>query len=182
MSRLLIMPLLALFLFACDDGGTAAEGIYEIASWTENVDSCDSEGASIAADEFDEFLYVTNSEFFGQEFVSVATCLDLETCRMDVADDSINLSGFAFEDGSDSAGWSGSGYFISGSDTCSGEVFEDRLLVTDEGVTIERRSKDVEGIPKDSDGFCDGDAAKKMAKSLPCTRLEVIGALLEEVI
>jgi len=180
MSHRFILPLLAVFLFACDDGGTAASGIYQIASWTENVDGCDAEGASIAADNSDDFLYVKNSEFFGQEFVSVATCLDLDTCRTDAADDTINLGGFAFEKGSDSDGWTSSGYFISGSDTCSGEVFEDRLLIADDGVTIERRAKAVDGIPTDSDGFCDGDAAETMAKSLPCSRLEVIQAALQE--
>lgn len=180
MSRRLIMPLLALFLFACDDGGTAAEGIYQITSWTENSDSCDSEGASIAADSSDAFLYVANSEFFGQEFVSVATCPDFEACRTELDEGTINLGGFAFEKGSDSDGWSSSGHFISGSDTCGGEVFEDRLLVADDGVTVERRAKAVDGIPLDSDGFCDGDAAEAMAKSLPCTRLEVIAGTLQE--
>jgi hypothetical protein len=31
-------------------GGTAAEGIYQLTSWTENTASCDAEGASIADD------------------------------------------------------------------------------------------------------------------------------------
>lgn len=181
MPRSLIIPILALFLFACDDGGTAAEGIYQITSWTENVGSCDAEGASIAADNSDEFLYVVNSEFFGQEFVSAATCLDLENCRTEIADDTINLGGFAFENGDDSKGWSSSGYFLSGSSgNCGGEVYEDRLLIVDDTVTVERRAKAVDGIPDDSDGFCDSDAAERMAKSLPCTRLEVMKASLQE--
>jgi hypothetical protein len=180
MQRSILVPFLALFLFACGDSGTAAEGIYQIASWTENVDSCDSEGASIAEDNSNTFLYVENAEFFGQEFINVATCPDLETCRSEAEDDTINLGGFAFESGSDSDGWTSSGYFLSGQDTCGGEVFEDRLLVTDDGVTIERRAKIVEGIPLDSDGFCDGDAAEAMAKSLPCARLEVLQGTLQE--
>tara|TARA_R110002096_G_scaffold239101_1_gene430751 strand:+ start:121293 stop:121838 length:546 start_codon:yes stop_codon:yes gene_type:complete len=179
MPRSILLSIFAVFLFACDGGGTGAAGIYEIASWTENPDSCDSEGASVAENNSDTFLYVENAEFFGQEFVNVGMCPDLEACRSEASDDTINLGGFAFEDGSDSKGWSSTGYFIGG-DTCSGETYADTLLITDEGVTIERRATDVDGVPKDSDGFCDGDAAVEMAKSLPCSRLEVLKAELQE--
>lgn len=42
----------------------------------------------------------------------------------------------------------------------------------------ERRSTAVANIPRDSDDFCDGDAAEAMAKTLPCTRFERIQASL----
>lgn len=171
----------ALCLGACGGDLTALEGIYEVSEWTENESGCDSPGESILADQTEKLLYLRAENFFGVEFLNAVPCANLEECREEAADETISLNGFAFEDGSDSSGWRGTGHFISGSDTCSGEVFEDTLeSLDDDSLLLTRRSVAVEGVPLDSDGFCDGDAAEEMAETLPCTRLEQIRAVLAE--
>jgi len=176
--------IVALVLIAgCSDDGIATghAGIYSVTSWTLNEAGCDELGPSIADSE-NAFFYVSNQSFFGSDFISATDCVDLGACQSEVADDTINLSGYAFEAGSDADGWTGSGYFLGGgAGTCSGDVFDDLLTVDAAGeARIERRTVRVENIPNDPSDGCDIDAALAMAESLPCTELEtIVGTLVE---
>jgi hypothetical protein len=176
--------MVALVLLAgCSDDAIATDhaGIYSVTSWTQNEAGCDEPGSSIA-DGKNAFFYVANQSFFGAEFIQAADCVDLSACRMEVDDNTINLSGYAFEEGSDSDGWTGTGYILGGgADSCSGNVFDDRLTIPADGeIQIERRSVFVENIPIDPDQGCDEEAAQKMAKTLPCSELETIRGTLAE--
>ena len=164
---------------ACGGGGlTDLEGIYMISAWTENDASCDADGASILDAQTETVFYIKSEDFLGAEFVNVVLCPDLNDCATRAADDeTIHIDRFSFEDGSDSSGWTGSGYSLSsgGGQACSGEVLEVALTSPADGqIRIEVQEKDVTDIGLDSDGFCDGDAAEAKAASQPCDRLEVL--------
>ena len=175
---------LASVLASCGagDSQTALEGIYSISEWTENETGCEAPGTSILASQNEQSIYIKTVDFFGAKFINVVPCSDLATCRAEWQDDTLSLSGYPFDTGSDAAGWTGgSSAFSVVSETCSGELFEDRLeSIDDQTVQVTRRAIEVEGVPLDSDGFCDDDVAKEMARNRPCTRMEQITAVLVE--
>jgi hypothetical protein len=161
----------------CSEDLTALEGVYQIQTWTENATGCDSDGDSVLADRTDDHFYLKAESYPGQEFLNLVLCEGLEACAATAAEDTINI-GFGFESGSDSAGWRGSGYTLGGSDICSGEVRDTRLSETSAGqLRFEIRRTFVEGVPLDTDGFCDSDAAIAAAASQGCEALEVTTAM-----
>ncbi len=172
---------LAVSAVACGDPLTAYEGIYEISGWSENPDSCASDGDSILDQQSNTALLVREQEFFGVEFVSAVPCQDVADCEQRAADeDTIDLSGFTFDEGDDDSGWTGSSYILyddgAGGD-CSGEVRQATMTSPSNDVLrIATEFKDVTGIGHDADGFCDGDEAKEVAADQACDRLEVIEA------
>jgi hypothetical protein len=168
---------IAVTLAGCSEELTALEGVYEIESWTQNDTGCDSDGASILADQTDDHFYLKAENLFGQEFLNLVLCEGLAACTVLAGEDTINL-GFGLDSGSDGAGWTGSGYSLGGSDTCSGEIRDNRLEETAGGeLRFEIRRTFVEGVPLDADGFCDSDAAIEMAESQGCEGLEVTTAV-----
>lgn len=66
---------------------------------------------------------------------------------------------------------------------CSGTVFLNVLTSPADGVVrVEIESKDVSGIGRDEDDFCDTDAAIAMEPDLPCTSLEVFeGSFVQDI-
>jgi hypothetical protein len=168
---------LAIMVSGCDDDLTALEGVYEIQTWTENTTGCDSDGDSILEERSDDHFYLKAENLFGQEFLNLVLCEGLDTCLTTAAEDTINL-GFGLDSGSDGAGWTGSGYTLGGSDTCSGEVRNNSLVESEAGqLRFEIRRTFVEDVPLDSDGFCDSDAAIAAAESQGCEGLEVTTAM-----
>lgn len=164
-------------LAGCDSEFSALEGVYEIQSWTENTIDCASDGDDVIASKSDDHFYVKAENLFGQEFLNVVQCEGLAACSALAAEDTINL-GFGLDSGSDGAGWTGSGYSLGGSESCSGEVRNNRLTETSAGVLrFEIRRTFVENVPLDSDEFCDSDAAIEMAAAQGCEGLEVTSAI-----
>lgn len=167
----------ALSLMACDGELSALEGVYEIQSWTENTTDCASDGESIIDTMSDDHFYVKAENLFGQEFLNVVHCEGLAACSAQAAEDTINL-GFGLDSGSDGAGWTGSGYTLGGSESCSGEIRNNQLTESADGsLRFEIRRTFVEDVPLDSEGFCDSDAAIEMAASQGCEGLEVSSAI-----
>jgi hypothetical protein len=151
--------------------------VYEIQTWTENTTDCNSDGESILDMKTDDHFYVKAENLFGQEFLNIVLCEGLSACSAQAAEDTINL-GFGLDSGSDGAGWTGSGYSLGGSDTCSGEIRDNRLSEAGAGLLrFEVRRTFVENVPLDSEGFCDSDAAIAMAAAQGCEGLEVTSAL-----
>lgn len=178
-ARTILALTLALPLLGCAEDLTALEGVYTIESWTENETGCDAPGPSILETKAEKAIYLKAVNFLGAEFINVVKCPDLETCRNEAADDVIDLGGITFEKGSDSAGWSGLSDTLDGS--CTGDVFENLLLSADDGtLRVEQRGTAVENAPRDSDDFCDRDAAAELAAPLPCGRLEIFTAVQVE--
>lgn len=168
-----------------DDPSTDLAGIFEVATWTANPDSCAEEGPpAFEATNYTHF-FVRMDEILGQSFISVVPCVELEECRMNAAEtDTIFLgSGFILDHGSDGDGWSGTSTYIGGGDTCAGTV-ETAVLTGESEASVEIRNeiKEVADVPLDDEGFCDSDAAKEQAEDVPCTQLEVVtGTYLESI-
>jgi hypothetical protein len=174
--RLFALSVLA--LAACGGGlSTDLEGVYMTATWTENATACDVEGPSKLAGQTDKALFVEVAEFLGVEFVNAVQCTDIADCQSKAAEDTIFLGGFAFEGGSDSAGWTGATVFASGDQTtCTGSVVDYVMTDAGGGLRIESRERDSKPFAVASDGFCDTDDARVAAEGQPCVRFEVITA------
>jgi len=163
---------------ACgDDGGSATEleGIYQLASWTHNPDSCDGEGPDAPEATFYSHFFVKLESFLGEEFITTVFCSDLDECRATAAeDDTIHIGNYAFDGGSDGEGWTGRSLILQIDETCSGSVFE-ATLTGDPGasVRIDQETKTVSDVPLASDG-CDEEAAYDQAAPLPCEELTVV--------
>lgn len=158
-------------------------GIYELTDWTENEASCDAEGASVLADKIEKYMLVKEGEFLFVRFVSAETCESLESCRAAAEDETINLSGFLFESGSDSNGWVGSSASASGmgGDTCSG-IFNEYRMTAPTSTTLElvRTRHDVADVGKDADDFCDLDEVSARGPNEPCVSRSVLSATFVE--
>lgn len=171
------LTLLCMALPGCSEELSSLEGIYEIQSWSENTRGCDSDGESILAMQSDDHFYLKAENFFDQEFLNLVMCEGVEACAVLAADDTINL-GFGLDSGSDSQGWTGAGYSLGGSESCSGEIRDNRLAETSSGeLRFEIRRTFVAEVPLDSEGFCDSDVAIEMAASQGCEALEVTSAV-----
>lgn len=161
---------------------TELHGIYEVSSWNENDSTCDADGPSVLADKIEKFMLVKEGMFF-TKFLTAVTCASLENCREEAVDDTIDLSGFIFESGSDSDGWVGRSATASGlgDDTCAG-IYSQYTMTSPEPnvVQIVAVKHQVTGVGEDSDGFCDTDEVLSRGPSEPCTNREVIRASFVE--
>lgn len=168
--------LCVLALAACGDEGasTALEGIYAVGTWTENPTACDAEGPSVAPLN-DPFVYVKLESFFGSEFLNVVNCDDEADCDARASDDdTIHLSGFAFDLGNDRDGWtSHSSAGFGDTPDCTGFVTDGRLTSAEPSIRIEKRRTDSAPF---SDAECSDEAAEAAAAGQPCADLEVVVA------
>jgi hypothetical protein len=185
--RIPTAALVALLVFpGCGgDDESALQGIYELASWTSNPDSCDVEGPpSFEASAYSHF-FVRQDEFFGETFVSAVMCADLEECRTNAAEtDTLFLGQFSFDEGSDDSGWTGwNASGIPSDDGCDAMVNLGRL--TGEpgvSVTIRQEGRPVTGVPLDGEGDCDLDVAHERAEDASCEQLVVVtGSFFESL-
>ena len=174
-------------LVACGDDGDGPlsnlYGIYEVTSWSENEAACDVDGPSVLDEKIEKFLVVKEQAFI-YRFVATEGCETLEACREVVADDTINLmSGYIFNEGSDSNGWTGysSSAVGSGEGTCTG-VYNQYTLSSPEANVVElvKQTHEVAGVGLDSDDFCDTDEVTSRGPSEPCQSREVIRARFVE--
>lgn len=161
---------------------TNLQGIYEVTGWNENDSSCEADGPSVLADKIEKFVLVKEGMFF-TKFLTAVTCSSLEVCREDAVDDTIDLTGFLFESGSDSDGWVGRSASASGlgDDTCTG-IYSQYTMTSPEPnvVQIVAVTHQVTGVSEDSDGFCDTDEVMSRGPSEPCASREVIRASFVE--
>jgi len=174
-------------LVGCGDDSDAPlsklYGIYELTDWTENEASCDADGASVLDEKIEKFMVVKEGEFLFVRFVSAETCETLEACRAAAEDETINLSGFLFESGSDSDGWLGSSASASGmgGETCSGTFNQYRMTAPSaNALELVRTQHDVPDVGKDADDFCDLDEVSARGPSEPCVSRSVLSATLVE--
>ncbi len=169
---------LAVFLLgtaACGSGSlTELEGIYTVTTWTDNLASCEVEGPSVASIQ-NPFFFIKSENIFGSKFVNVAGCETQAECEAKATDaDTIHLGGFAFESGSDSAGWtSRSTFAFESNGMCEGSATDQKMTSTAGAIRIESRSTDIAPYA----GDCDDDAKiEEAAAGQPCVSLEVMTA------
>ncbi|MEZ4366028.1 MAG: hypothetical protein R2939_07045 [Kofleriaceae bacterium] len=158
-------------------GLTEQEGIYDVATWTENPTGCDAEGPSVAAAHAPH-VFLRADSFFGQDFINVVECSDLGDCRTRAAEtDTLELGGNIFDEGNDDDGWRGRIVSAFGSGgTCGGTVDDGTLTTTATGFRIEHQRRDVTFEASD----CTTEAAEAAAAAAPCSSLEVITTTLVE--
>src|SRR5882762_3131982 len=126
MMRILLV---AIAIAGCGGPLTDLEGVYTMDTWTDNPTSCAAEGPSVLSTMQDKALFIKEQNFLGQKFVNGVKCKDVAECQSKAKQDTIFLDGWAFENGSDSSGWTGTTVFASGSDTCTGTV-TDHVMTT----------------------------------------------------
>jgi hypothetical protein len=163
-------------LAGCGDDFTKLSGIYTINTWTQNDTACDAEGPSVASTR-EPMFYIRKEDFLGLEFLNVSLCDDLAMCEADAADENtINLGGWSFEEGNDTAGWTDQSAFAFDSNgTCTGSVRDTIMTSVDRMVRIESRERDVAPFPPVG-GDCPDEDAVAAAEGQPCTSLEVTTA------
>src|SRR5687767_7761258 len=134
--------LLLLAIAACGGGesGTSHEGIFAVSTWTRNPTACAAEGPSVATQN-SPFFYVKNESFLGTSFVNVNGCEDVAACTTEANDkDTIHIGMFAFEQGSDSDGWTTrSAFAFDVQGQCQGGVTESTLTISSSGFRIEEK-------------------------------------------
>ena len=159
---------------ACGGGSqTDLEGVYTVATWTDNQASCDAEGQSVLA-LHEGFFYIKEENFLGSKFVNVSGCMDVADCQAKAGDDgTIHIGGYGFETGSDSAGWRSHSAIAFGSGgTCMGSVSDVLMTSTADTVRIESRAT----MSAPFTGDCTEAAAEAAAAGQPCASLEVVTA------
>jgi|SRR5688572_30746502 hypothetical protein len=170
---------LALALAACGGGiSTDLEGIYEIDTWTSNSAGCETEGTSVLASQSQQRFYLRSESYFGADFLNVALCTTDTACATEAATGGIEFDGWAFEDGSDGAGWRGTftAATVTGGE-CQGPVSDDVLRSPADGMLrIESRFRESRTFAPDGDGFCNSDDAIAAAAGEPCVRFDVVTA------
>jgi hypothetical protein len=177
--RISLLCVLAVGACGGDGGGSGHEGIYMVDTWTRNATACDAEGPSIAATN-DPLFYLKNESFFGQTFVNVKDCTDVDNCKMLANDkDTVHIGNFGFDMGSDSSGWtthSAFGFAFQGQ--CEGDVHDSKLTFTGTTLRIESRSVAAKPFPAgtNADDECPDEKVEQNAAGQPCTELEVLTA------
>ncbi|MEO8703209.1 MAG: hypothetical protein ABI867_24395 [Kofleriaceae bacterium] len=172
---------LAVSLLACGGDGdtiTDLEGVYTVATHTQNLTSCDAEGASVTANSPPN-LFVKSENFLGQKFVNVNECESVGECQTLAADDStLHIGQFGFETGSDSAGWTNTSAFASNFAGEDCEATRTAASLTDEGgaIRIEARVSHATFAPGSGSDACPDEAALAATADAPCEQLEVLTA------
>jgi len=152
-------------------------GIYKIDSHTQNAAGCDKEGG--AGPNIGTHLVIKSQSLLGKTVLTAAPCADIAACQTKQKDSTVDLSGWPFESGSDSAGWTGVSTSASGSgSSCSGTYVATKLSVPAAGkIAIDERTAEItSGILLDKDGSCSLDDVKTKGKTAPCTKLTVVKA------
>jgi len=159
-------------------------GIYTLAEWTENSMGCDAPGDSVLSEQADKAAYVKVNDFFGVNFLSFQMCASVADCKAEAAEVDVAFGGPSFETGDDAAGWTGQTVSaFSAGDDCEGTVTAHALARTGtDGLSVRSERRDAASFPKDSDGFCDTDAAKSAAEGAPCVELTLIEATFAEAL
>jgi len=173
MRRLVLM-----MLVGCGSSDeTSFAGTYVIQDWTENLASCDAPGPSILSGQQDRGVMVKNADFLGQKFVNTTTCFDTEECNRFLHDNTLHLP-FALDSGSDADGWSGD-FVVAFDNTtaCSGDVTHAILTGEGDGVTLRIEKTHLASFPRDASDACTTDDAQTVAKTVPCTSVQIITAL-----
>jgi hypothetical protein len=169
--------LVLVMLLGCSSDETSLAGVYVIQDWTENLASCGAPGPSILSGQQDHGVMVKNADFLGQKFVNATTCLDTEECNQFLNDNTIHLP-FALDGGSDAEGWSGNFVVVFDNTTaCSGDVTHAILTAEGDGVTLRIEKTHLASFPRDASDACTTDDAQTVAKTVPCTSVQIITAL-----
>lgn len=172
---------LGLLLIGCgggSSGGTSFEGIYRVDTWTQNLMACDAEGPSVASTR-EPLFYVKNENFLGQRFVNVNGCDDVTICSTDANDeDTIHIGSFAFEEGSDSGGWSTrSAFAFDVQGQCQGGVTETKMTISKTSFRIEQKHFEAVPFPPVAgEDECPDDKVEAAIAGQPCDELEIVTA------
>ena len=181
--RFATAAMLAIALSACGGGiSTDFEGIYEIETWTSNTSGCETEGMSVLASQPNQRFYVRTESYYGTDFLNVTLCTTDTACATEAGAEGFDFeNGWAFDKGSDGAGWRGALALVtsSGGAPCTGTVSDDTMASpTDGTLRIESRIRQPRPFAPDSDGFCSSDDAIAASSGEPCIRYEAVTASL----
>lgn len=181
-GRALTLGLLACVPSACgDDSVTGLEGVYVVATWSENPTGCETEGVDVAASN-DGFAFVRHQAFFGEDLVSAGTCPTQAECEEEafVGEDELRISGLIFERGSDDAGWEGEvgSTSWSGDSECNATVRYNQMTWDGMSITLRTEEKRVEPFAQTAnpDDPCPFETAVELSKTTACSSLRVITA------
>ncbi len=176
--RITLLGLVLLVGCGGGDDGTSFQGLFSVDTWTQNRMTCDAEGPSVATTH-EPMFYVKNENFLGSSFVNVNSCLDPADCKMLANDDdTIHIGSFAFEDGSDSSGWTThSAFAFDVQGQCEGNVTDTKLTITKTTLRIEERTVKVVPFPASTgEDECPEAKVETAAMGQPCAGLEVVTA------
>jgi hypothetical protein len=164
-----------------DDGGGSGvqNGIYSIARADSFEGSCQGEAASLLGTGVQEYFYVRTFTFFGQPIVNAVACPDPATCNEIANDDGDSMASHDWAYSTDSWSFSRTDFE---SELCTGNFSYASILQTDDGVTVEAFVHQVEDVPEDEDGFCDGDAAQAKVNDSNCTNRTIYEGTFSEAL
>jgi hypothetical protein len=147
-----------------EPGGSPFEGVYSVDRYTQNNDSCDSEGAPAQGDDFFKLALVGEGD---DQYLAYYACSSADDCS-----ESVNLSKSFYErDGDDWVGLEIRTERLI--DTCEIDIDENRLGDDSNSVRIERRTL-AGAVERDDDIGCDEKRARDNRDQLTCERFDVI--------
>ena len=169
-----------------DDGdGVDVSGVYAIDSYQLNEAGCDTPGDTVETPNSLTHLLLYRQSFFGQSFYSIQS-FDSEQAARDEWDEiladpnTLNLSiselGFAFDTTNGSSASGTTAVAFSSGDACQGTVEVADMMVVEDVLTVDNEITEVSGFARDSDDFCDTDAAIAQAETTDCSGREVVTA------
>ena len=152
------------------------EGIYEMTAYSENLASCDGEGASKLADRSERMFVIAASP--GNQFAvaQLKTCRTMEECSARLQNEMASaeeiLPFAAIVDDRLTGPWVTTGFSRDGAckDALSGKL---SAVADGDGVKVERRGVRHD-YAADSRGMCSTDVARDRADGKPCNDLMTI--------
>ena len=159
------------------DAARGFEAIYEITTWTENVDSCDGEGEDQLGMASEPYVALVANEILGFVVLEAMSCVDVADCgakaeafRNEELTASEYRTTMSEQVGPDElsgfTAWSGFGK----DGICESREYEEHILVRDgDALTVTSRVFALEDRPEE-DGFCVAEplAMKSEAEGAPC--------------
>jgi len=160
------------------------EAIYEITTWTENMDGCDAEGDDRLAMANEPYVALVANEVFGLVILEAMSCVDVADCETKAQayrDEELTASEYRTtmseqlgpDELSGFTAWSGFGR----DGICESREYEEHTLVRDgDALTVTSRVYALEDRPEE-DGFCVADPLemKSEADGAPCTGATDLG-------
>lgn len=156
---------------------TTHEGVYRVATWTNNATGCDAEGPSVAKLR-QANVFLKSEHFFETQFLNLNSCPSVEQCQADARDDEVlHVGGWGFQSGSDRYGWRDvSAHAFVENGACRATRKSTQL--TFDGVLLRVEERTRRATFALVGGSCPYDVALAVTETEPCAALEVMTAEL----